>query len=111
MIRRTNELGANHETIERMAADRCVLTILSALLFTISAHAQDGGVEIKPQFQDAIRRKVEGFGLNCPIPYRLTWVEEDARGQVGRLDCLNREGKPWSLRYIISGKGEFFEPW
>jgi hypothetical protein len=43
-------------------------TILFALFFTFSAHAQDGYLEIKPQLQDAIRRKIEGFGLNCPIP-------------------------------------------
>jgi hypothetical protein len=72
---------------------------------------QDAGAEIKPQFRDAIRRKIEGFGFNCPIPYRLTWLEENARGQVGRLDCVNPEGKTWSLRYIIGVSREFVEPW
>jgi hypothetical protein len=78
---------------------------------TLSAHSQDGGVEIKPQFRDAIRHKVEGFGLNCPIPFKLTQVGEDARGVIGRLDCQNGQGNAWSLRYIIGVKGEFFEPW
>ena len=82
-------------------------SVLSAFF---DVHAQVSGVEIEPQFQDAIRRKVEGFGLNCPIPYRLNWISEDARGVVGRLDCQNREGKTWSLRYII-GNREFMEPW
>jgi hypothetical protein len=76
-----------------------------------SVHAQEGGVEINPQFQDAIRRKVEGFGLNCPFPFKLTQVGEDARGVIGRLDCSNREGKTWSLRYIIGVNRDFFEPW
>jgi hypothetical protein len=83
-------------------------SILSA---SFSAHAQDDGVEIKPQFQDAIRRKIEGFGLNCPIPFKLTQVGEDARGVVGRLDCFNRDGQAWSLRYIIGINREFIEPW
>jgi hypothetical protein len=85
--------------------------LLFTLLFTLGAHAQEGGVEIKPQFQEAIRRKVEGFGLNCPMPYRVTNVGEDARGVIGRLDCRNREGNGWSLRYIVGVKNEFFEPW
>jgi hypothetical protein len=94
-------------------ATRAVSVVLGAsILFGIfSAHSQDGGLEIKPQFQDAIRRKIEGFGLNCPIPYRLTQVTEDARGIIGRLDCLNSDGKTWSLRYIIGINREFMEPW
>jgi hypothetical protein len=83
-------------------------SVLSAFF---DAHAQDSGVEIQPQFQDAIRRKVEGFGLNCPIPFKLTQVGEDARGVIGKLDCVSREGKTWSLRYIIGINREFMEPW
>jgi hypothetical protein len=29
----------------------------------------------------------------------------------GRLDCVNPEGKTWSLRYIIGVSREFVEPW
>ena len=95
-------------------ATRAVSVVFGAsILFgTFNAYSQqDGGLEIKPQFQDAIRRKIEGFGLNCPIPYRLTQVTEDARGIIGRLDCLNSDGKTWSLRYIIGINREFMEPW
>jgi hypothetical protein len=82
------------------------------VISTISgARSQEGGVEIRPQFQDAIRRKIEGFGLNCPVPWRLTQVGEDARGVIGRLDCRNREGNAWSPRYIIGINRESFEPW
>ena len=92
-------------------AQAVVLAVTSILSGLYSAHAQDGGVEIKPQFRDAIRHKVEGFGLNCPIPFRLTQVGEDARGVIGRLDCQNGQGNAWSLRYIIGVKSELFEPW
>jgi hypothetical protein len=57
--------------MKRFATGIACLLVVS---FNAQAQQQDGGVEIKSQFQESIRRKIEGFGLNCPIPYRLTCI-------------------------------------
>ncbi|WP_407156293.1 hypothetical protein [Bradyrhizobium sp. STM 3557] len=91
---------------------RTAIAIVAALLCTPALALEGKDLTLDKPLQNAVRQRVAQAGLNCPWPMSLTFVGENERGHIARLDCRSTDlEKAWSLKYIQNNGEGYFEPW